>query len=150
MSRRTLLLLAVAVPYAVGVALLLVWPHGDQVREVQLAIWNFGKQHLGVPLSVGPDEYANLANALLVAPLTFVGVLLLTARRWWLVLLIGCAVGVLAEFLQAELGLSRVAQVSDALLNAAGAVIGLLVGVVVDRRVARAGDATPGSPTEAP
>lgn len=131
----------IALAYAAGVASLLFWPDGERVRRVLLDVYLYGLQHLGIPPSVTPDDYAVAANALLLLPLALVGVIFV-GRRWaWGVLVLGVLVGFAVEYLQGALGLARVADLSDALLNAAGGVVGAVIGWAVDflldRRVAR-------------
>lgn len=62
MSRRRLAVALLAVPYACGIVLLLLWPQGEQVRRIQLDIYLYGLNHLGVPPSFDPDDYSAVAN----------------------------------------------------------------------------------------
>lgn len=108
------------------------------MRRIQLDIYLYGLNHLGVPPTFGPDDYSAVANGLLFAPLTLMAIVLFGGRRWLTVLVLGCLGGFIAEYLQATLGLARVAELSDALLNAAGAALGAGLGVFVDQRLRRA------------
>ncbi|MFN8045905.1 MAG: VanZ family protein [Dermatophilaceae bacterium] len=119
------------VPYVAAASLLLLWPNGEMVRRVLLKVYLYGLNDVGIPVTITPEDYATLANALLFLPLTLLGILLLGRRRAWLVAVLGIGSGFLIEFLQAHLGLARVVELSDALLNAGGAVAGAIVGAVL-------------------
>lgn len=123
----------IAAVYAAGAATLVLWPVGEQVRRLLLRVYWFGLTQLGVPSTVTADDYATLANALLFTPLTL-ALVLLVGRRWALIIgLVGALLGFAAEHAQATLGLARVAELDDGLLNGAGAIMGTLAGVLVDR-----------------
>ena len=73
-----------------------------------------------------------VANILMFAPIGLLLVLLLGARRWVVALVAAVAFTVLIEVVQ--LGIpSRVADVNDVLLNAGGALLGVLAGLLLAR-----------------
>ena len=73
-----------------------------------------------------------VANILMFAPIGLLLVLVLGARRWAVALVAAVAFTVLIEVVQ--LGIpSRVADVNDVLLNAGGALLGVLAGLLVAR-----------------
>lgn len=146
--------------YAAGVTLLLLWPSGVQVRRVNLDIYLFGLQRLGIPLWVTPEWYAAAANVLFPAPLSAALTVLDRPRRrtakgaadtpaenprtrWWLwgslvALALAAAEGAQALFLP-----GRVAEWDDVVLNSLGAFLGAggvaVIRYVSDRRVESAG-----------
>lgn len=121
------------VPYVAAASMLLLWPNGEMVRQALLKVYFFGLNDVGIPVTITPEDYATLANALLFLPLTLLAILLLGRRRALLVSVLGVGAGFLVEFLQAHLGLARVGELSDALLNAGGALAGVIVGAVLLR-----------------
>jgi len=127
----------VLVGYLSCVVILLLWPDGEQVRRLLLDVYLYGLHDLGVPPTVTPDDYAAFANALLFLPVTMAAVVWWGRRRALLILMLGCGAGFAAEYLQATLGLARVAEASDALLNAVGATVGTLLGVGIDQLLSR-------------
>ena len=73
-----------------------------------------------------------VANILMFAPIGLLLVVLLGARRWAVALTAAVAFTVLIEVVQ--LGIpSRVADVNDVLLNAGGALLGVLAGLLLAR-----------------
>lgn len=142
---RRVIAAAIVAGYLSSAAALLLWPDGEQVRRLLLDVYLYGLNDLGVPATVTPEHYAALANALLFLPVTLGAVVWRGRRRAALILLLGCSAGFAAEYFQASLGLARVAEASDALLNAAGAAVGTGAGLGIDvllSRRARDGDST--------
>ena len=93
-----------------------------------------------------PDwfDYAALefsANIVLFAPLTFLIVLVLPLRRWWLALVIGPVLSIGIELTQLTTFADRFATVEDVIANSIGAVVGAGLGagvrVAVQRRARR-------------
>ena len=111
---------------AVALGLLLLWPDGEVVRQVILRIYLFGL-HRGVPPPVGPEVYATVLNVVAFVPVAWLGVVVLR-RRPATVVLVLVALSALAELVQASPWLGRNPSLLDVACNAAGAVIGALLG----------------------
>lgn len=94
-------------------------------------------QRLGAPSWLGYSAVEFTANVVFFAPFGFFAVLLLGARRWWVGPLGGFVVSSAIETVQAVFLPARFASVDDVVANTAGAVLGVLVGVVVLGRVRR-------------
>jgi glycopeptide antibiotics resistance protein len=124
---RGLALLATAT-----LALLLLWPDGEAVRQVLLRVYLFGLAR-GVPPRIGPEVYATVLNVIVFVPLGWIGVDLLRRRASTVALsLLALSVGV--ELVQALPALGRAPSLLDVACNAAGGLIGALLGSVVVRR----------------
>jgi len=128
--RATAVIFAV---YLAGVARLTLWPEPfgpETVDAVQRAVvWLTAR---GLPFTYGVVEA--LANVALFVPFGLLAGLLVSRRRWWVVLTAGCATSALIETIQLLFLPTRVATVQDVVLNALGTALGLLV-------LARAGGA---------
>ncbi len=111
---------------AVSLGLLLLWPDGEAVRQVILRIYLFGL-HRGVPPRIGPEVYATFLNVVAFVPVAWLGVAVLH-RRPTTVVLVLVALSALAELVQASPWLGRVPSLLDVVCNAAGAVLGALLG----------------------
>lgn len=94
-------------------------------------------QRLGAPGWLGYSAVEFTANILFFAPFGLFAVLLLGARRWWVGMLGGFLVSCAIETVQALFLPARFASVDDVLANTAGAVIGVLVGIVALGHVRR-------------
>lgn len=139
MRRRTpVWALLIVIGYASALAALLLWPSGIQVRRIHLDIYLFGLQRLGLPLWVTPEWYAAVGNVIAPAGLSAALTGLDPRSRWlrWAGLVaVAC---VLAEVGQLVYLPGRDPEVSDVILNAAGALMGA-AGVAMARRRRRAG-----------
>lgn len=117
---------AVFAVYLVGVARLTLWPEafsdqtGDSIRTV--IAWLTAR---GLPVTYAGVEAA--ANVALFVPFGVLAGLLVSRRRWWVVLAAGCATSAAIETSQLLFLPTRVATVQDVVLNALGTALGLLV-----------------------
>ena len=129
-GRRVAIVLAAAL--AVVLALVLLWPDGEEVRQAVLRVYVFFL-HRGMPAAVTPDVYAVVLNVVAFVPLGWVGVLLL---RWPVprVVLALVALSAAVELLQALPGVGRDPSLLDVACNSLGAVIGALTASLVRRR----------------
>jgi len=128
--RKTVILLAV---YLLAVARLTLWPQPapddvfDVVRFVveRLSGWDL------------PVTYAGVEAASNVAMFVPFGVLVgLLVRRWWVVVLLGCATSTAIELAQLALLPTRVPTVQDVVANTLGAALGVLALRLWSRRTA--------------
>lgn len=94
-------------------------------------------QRLGAPGWLGYDAVEFTANVLFFVPFGFFVLLLFGARAWWAGMLGGFVVSCAIETVQAVFLPARFASVDDVVANTAGAVLGVLAGVVVLGRVRR-------------
>lgn len=125
--------------YAGGLAMLLLWPSGAQVRRINLDIYLFGLNTLGIPVWITPDWYAVAGNVLAPALLSAAITALDRRSRWWLwggAIAVAC---LLAEVGQAMYLPGRDPEFSDVALNSAGALLGAASVAMVRRRRARTG-----------
>lgn len=133
--------LLVILAYAGGLATLLLWPTGTQVRRINLDIYLFGYQKLGLPLWITPEWYAAAGNVLAPALLSAAITALDRRSRWWLWgggIAVAC---LLAEVGQALYLPGRDPEFSDVALNTAGALLGAASVAMARRRRAQAGPA---------
>ena len=110
----------------VALAVLLLWPDGEAVRQVILRIYLFGLER-GVPSRIGPEVYATVLNVLAFVPVAWLGVAVLH-RRPTTVVLVLVALSALAELVQVSPWLGRDPSLLDVACNAAGAVVGAVLG----------------------
>lgn len=88
-------------------------------------------QRLGAPGWLGYDAVEFTANVLLFVPFGFFVLLLFGARAWWVGMLGGFVASCAIETVQALFLPARSASVDDVVANTAGAVLGVLTGIVV-------------------
>src|SRR4051794_18116674 len=105
---------AVLVTYLLLVARLTLWPEPapDETFDVVRAVVGWLSDH-GVPVTYAGVEA--VSNVLMFVPF---GVLVgLLVRRWWAVVLLGCATSAAIELAQLAFLPTRVATVQDVALN---------------------------------
>lgn len=129
--------LLIVAGYAGALAALLLWPSGIEVRRIHLDIYLFGLHGLGLPVWITPEWYAAVGNLIAPAGLSAALTSLDPRSRWpWWAGLVAAAC-VLAEMGQWLFLPGRDPEISDVVLNAAGALIGA-GGVAMARRRRRA------------
>lgn len=112
-----------------GAALaLLLWPNGEQVRELHLAIWVRLWRAFGAPDWFTPEVSEQIANSVILLVPMAAATVLAWRVRWWWVLLAGSLVGVGIELAQWLVLPSRVPSPVDAFWNAVGAAVGVAAG----------------------
>jgi glycopeptide antibiotics resistance protein len=131
---------ALAVLGAMGLAVLLLWPNGEAVRQLILRIYLFGLDR-GVPPRVGPEFYAGVLNVLVFVPIGWAGVALLRRRALTVTLTI-LALSATVELVQALPMLERQPSTVDVACNSLGGMIGAFLGSATQkwRRRTRASD----------
>ncbi len=85
----------------------------------------------GVPHWFGYNKLEFSANILMFVPLGFLLAMLLSARVWWLALLICPAISICIELTQAAALAARFATTTDVASNSTGALIGVIGAVIV-------------------
>ena len=115
--------------YAVALALIAFWPvpvdsgAGGLLRAISAAVpW------------LSYDVIEVTANILLFVPLGILLTLVLSRRRRWMVAPIALGVTLLIEVSQALFLAARTPSIRDILANLVGAVIGLAIVIIVERR----------------
>jgi len=125
------ILLAVTAVYVALVALATITP-AWLPRAVFDALFGVRSSAAQPGPTADASDVDVVANILMFAPIGLLLVLLLGARRWAAALVLAVAFTVTIEVVQ--LGIpSRVADVNDVLLNAGGALLGVLAGLLVAR-----------------
>lgn len=121
--------LALLLALGAGAVGLLLWPTGGQVREIHIYVWERLWTLLGEPEWFTPEVAEQLANALvLIAPLAALTVL--AWRTPWPVLaVLGGSIGIGVELSQFLFLPNRVTDPVDAVWNAVGAWLGVLIGL---------------------
>ena len=124
---------ALLISYLAAIAIVGFWPErvdtafrGDVVRVVETMSSN-GFAYMSY------DLVDAAANVMWFVP---IGVLALITigRRYWIVALLLCvALSCVVEVVQASVLSSRVGSISDVVANSMGAVMGILVGVIIDQ-----------------
>ena len=130
--------------YLVLLGLLVMWPNGGQVRQLNVFLYLFFL-HRGVSPSVTPEHYAFVLNVLVFVPPVLLAALVVdrVPPWWWAVT--GALASAAIELTQAVALPGRMASFSDLMANALGAVIGAVAAYLVRARLRRA----PGSPGRA-
>jgi glycopeptide antibiotics resistance protein len=126
----------VGVAYLGGLAVLLLWPNGGQVRRLNLDLYLFFLR-LGVPPAVTPGHYAFALNILIFAPPVFAVALVTRGTSVWWWAWAGALTSGSIELLQRLALPSRVPSWSDVVANSLGAVLGAGAALVVRRRTSR-------------
>lgn len=112
--------------YLVGLILLVTWPDAWAVDRAIVRIYVFGLNHLGIPPSFGPPEWAVLLNVLVGIPPVAAVVVLLPRVRWWFWPVLALVLSLGVEFVQGYIG--RLRDPLDVVANTLGALIGALLG----------------------
>lgn len=137
---------ALALALSLVTAVAVLWPDGWVVNRAVVQVYVFFLER-GMPQSVTPETYATLLNVLAFVPLGWLGVSLLR-RRVPTVALALLVLSVAVEVVQSLPGLSRVPSAVDVLLNAAGGLLGAVLGAVTSHHRTRSGrgdrDSSPG------
>ena len=129
--RRRPILLAVTAVYVALVALATVTP-AWLPRAVFDALFGIPSAAAESAPAADASDVDVVANILMFAPIGLLLVLLFGARRWAAALVLAVAFTVCIELVQ--LGIpSRVADINDVVLNASGALVGLLAGLLFAR-----------------
>ena len=112
--------------YLAGVARLTLWPEafsyqtGDSIRTV--IAWLTAR---GLPVTYAGVEAA--ANVALFVPFGVLAGLLVSRRRWWVVLAAGCATSAAIETSQLLFLPTRFPSLQDVALNTLGSAVGLQI-----------------------
>ena len=93
----------------------------------------------GIPEWFGYSKLEFSANVLMFVPIGFLLTMLVSARAWWLGLLLGPALSLGIEFTQAAFLSARLATATDVVSNSIGAIVGIFLAVVL-RAVVHARD----------
>lgn len=120
--------------YGVGLLVALFFPiYGGATSDLvddglavldRLTFYQFGLADLEI-----------IANVLIFIPIGIFGAMLLPRRMWWVAVLAGAALSIVAELFQGVVLSSRVGSVRDVVLNVAGTLLGAF-GVWCVRRLA--------------
>lgn len=125
---------AILVGYVVALALVLAWPTPVQAQVkgviAQLLEWLYER---GMPSWVGYAEVEFAANIALLVPVGLLLTLALRRGRWWIAVLTGFGVSLLAELAQGSLRPERFATGRDVVANTLGTAIGAGIAVLVMR-----------------
>lgn len=128
---------ALAVVYVVGLAVLVAGPWGWPLNRLTVRLYTFFRYDWSIaPDWMGPEHYGVLLNVVLFVP---AGALLaVVARRpWWWATLVALAASTAIELVQ-WLWLEREGGWSDVGANTLGALLGALLGAGIVRRATRA------------
>ena len=118
--------------YATIVLLATLWPTPlDQGYEASIDKLFTVLYRNGVPLWFGYNKLEFTANVFMFIPLGFLVALLLSARIWWLALIICPAASIAIELTQSLVLTARFATVIDVVSNSIGAIIGILIAVIL-------------------
>lgn len=122
----------IAVGYGVLIVLVATWRTPvDSGIDRWLARALATVHRLGLPTWLDYSAVEFTANVLLFAPFGMFAALFLGARRWWIGMLGGFVTSCAIETVQALFLPARTASVDDVIANTAGAVLGVVVGVVI-------------------
>lgn len=120
--------LVCALLFASGIFVVVLWPTPvDRPLYVRLIKGLNRMEEMGLPAL----SYASLeasANVALFVPLGFLAARVMSRRYWWLALLLCIILSGAGELAQDRFLPERVGNVEDVLLNAAGALAGVMMG----------------------
>lgn len=136
----------VAVSYPVAMGWLLTSADGWLINRLNVQVWLAVLSPLGLHRVVSPEAFAVAMNVALFVPLAW-ALAVLVPRWWWLAALVGLSCAV--EAYQWTLG-SRQASLVDIASNAAGATLGVWLGILTARRYRRRAGARVGEGAESP
>ncbi|RYV49913.1 VanZ family protein [Pengzhenrongella frigida] len=146
-------LAAALVGYSSFLALVLGWPTPVDAPVGATLRGGLRRLHeFGVPdwVTYGKIEFG--ANIALFVPVGLLIALALRRGQWWLAVLSGFGLSLLAEVAQGALRPERFASSRDVVANTLGTLVGVGIATVIARRDARGaiGQDAPTSPTERP
>jgi glycopeptide antibiotics resistance protein len=133
MKLRAALIALVA--YVVVLALLVLWPtHPEAFLQPQLITLtlNLAAHPATAWITFGVLNF--VANVVLFAPLTLLGVLVFGRAWWFLIFAAGAAAAAAAELAQDLFLPGRTADIFDIIAGSVGSLLGALIGVAIVRR----------------
>lgn len=127
---------ALLVLYLAGACVLFFWPDGADIHDAMIDLWRLARR-LGLPQGISPHLFSALANGLVFIPPVFSGTVLVPRISWWTwwATSVLCTGGI--EFVQLAVLTARQADVADLAANAAGGLVGALLGRAALRFVAQ-------------
>lgn len=123
------------VGYTTAVAFVVGWPTPVDAPVHGGILQSLGRLHdLGLPTWVGYSQIEIAANVAMLVPFGLLLTLVLRRGRWWVAVLAGFTLSLLAEVSQKLLLPGRDGTPRDVLSNTAGALIGAGIGALLARR----------------
>lgn len=132
----------IAAAYAVAAGLVVFWPTpvGRGLNPLIFTVLH-SLSRMGAPSWVDYSLMQNLANVLLFLPVGLLITLILPRSRWWLAIVLGCALSGFIELAQLLFLPERHASLVDVATNTTGTVLGCLLALAIlrwfDRRPGR-------------
>lgn len=128
--------IAVAAAYAVAAGLVVFWPTpvGRGLNPMIFTVLHtLGR--IGAPSWVNYSLVQNFANVLLFVPVGLLITFIVPPSRWWLGMVLGCALSCFIELAQLLFLPHRHASLIDVATNSTGAVLGCLLALAILRRL---------------